>query len=307
MAQLISQNWPILLEPGLRAIFELARQPIIEQSRIPNFFNVTTSQKAQEHDQGLGGMSDWNEYGGQIEYDDTELGYKVTYTHKEYAKGIAIERKLVDDDMYNIINNRVSLLALTAERTREKHGASVFDLAFSSAQVGGDSKPLCASDHPASPVNATTQSNAGSTALSYDSIIATRKLMRAFKDDTGELTPIMPDTILVPPALEETAYYATRAVVEPTDGTTASEPTNPNYVRSKGFNVVVWDYLSDTNNWFMIDSSLGKRHLHWFNRVPLEFAFDPTGGYDLVARYRGYMRYSYGFSDWRWIYGHAVA
>lgn len=301
---LIHENWAVLMEPGLRAIFELARQPIITESRIPLFFNMTTSTKAQEHDQGLGGMSDWKEYEGRVEYDDTELGYKTTYTHVEYAKGIQIERKLVDDDQYNVINNRVSLLGLTAERSREKAGASVFNNAFSSSYVGGDSVALCGA-HPYSPTNSTTQSNAGSTALSYDAIIATRKLMRAFKDDTGELTPVMPDILLIPPGLEETAYYATQAMNIPTTGTTTSAPTSPNFVR--GLRYVVWDYLSDTNNWFLIDSQLAKRHLNWFDRIPLEFAVDPTSDFNLFARYRGYMRYSYGFSDWRWIYGHAVS
>lgn len=302
----VSENWAVLLEPGLRSLFELARQPIITESRVPLFYNVTTSQKAQEHDQGLGGMQDWNEYTGQIEYADTELGYKTTYTHVEYTQGISVERKLVDDDQYNVINRRASLLGLTAERTREKHGASVFNNAFSSSYLGGDSKALCATDHPLSPTNSTTHGNKGTTALSYDAIIATRKLMRAFVDDTGELFPVMPDTLLVPPGLEETAFYATQAIVEPSDGSTTSEPSNPNYVRSKGFRVVVWDYLTDTNNWFMIDSALAKQFLNWFNRVPLEFALDPTSTYNLVARYRGYMRYSFGWSDWRWVYGHEV-
>ncbi|MBK7181397.1 MAG: hypothetical protein IPH82_30175 [Chloroflexi bacterium] len=80
-----------------------------------------------------------------------------------------------------------------------------------------------------------------------------------------------------------------------------------NFVRSKGFNVVVWDYLTDSNNWFMTDSRLAGLFLNWFNRVDMEFAMDPTSDFNLIAKYRGYMRYSYGWSDWRWVYGHAVA
>lgn len=298
---LISENWPLLLEPGLRVIFEEARQPIVAESRIPTFFNIQSSSKAKEYDLGLGGMSDWKEYEGAIEYDGTEVGYQATYTHVEYAKGVIIERKLVDDDLYNIINSRVRLLAMTAQRTREKHGASVFNNGFSSSYLGPDSKALCATDHPNGPTNAGTQGNKGTTALSYDAIIATRKLMRTYKDDTGNLVPIMPDTILVPPGLEETAWTAVSSMLKPGGGN-----NDGNYVRSKGFNVVVWDYLSDTTNWFMVDSSLAKIHLNWFDRVPLEFAVDPTSDYNLMARYRGYMRYSYGWSDWRWIYGHEV-
>ena len=71
--------------------------------------------------------------------------------------------------------------------------------------------------------------------------------------------------------------------------------------------MIVWDYLSDTNNWFMIDSMLAKMYLNWYDRVPMEFAMDPTSDFSLEARFRGYMRYSYGWDDWRWIYGHNVS
>jgi hypothetical protein len=112
----------------------------------------------------------------------------------------------------------------------------------------------------------------------------------------------MPDTILVPPELEETAYVATR-----TPQIVGSPNNDLNFVNSQGWKVVVWDYLTDANNWFMIDSSLASLYLNWFDRVGLEFAADPTGDYNLEAKFRGYMRYSYGWSDWRWVYGHAVA
>ena len=34
-----------------------------------------------------------------------------------------------------------------------------------------------------------------------------------------------------------------------------------------------------------------------------EFALDPTSNFRLESRWRGYMRYSYGWKDWRWLYG----
>lgn len=297
----ISEQWNELLEPGLRAIFDQTREGMAASSRIPTLYNITTSSKAQEHDLGIGGMGDWNEYKGAIEYDDLEQGYKTTYTHTEFVKGFAVERKLVDDDLYNIINARPRALAISAMRSREKDGASVFNNAFSSSFVGGDGIELCGA-HPYSPSNASTQSNAGSTALSYDAIIATRKLMREYQDDRGELVSIMPNTLLVPPELENTAWEILESINKPD---TANN--NGNYVRSTGIDVVVWDYLTDANNWFLLDSTLAGLYLNWFDRVALEFTPDPASDFNLVAKYRGYMRYSYGWSDWRFVYGHNVA
>jgi hypothetical protein len=44
-----------------------------------------------------------------------------------------------------------------------------------------------------------------------------------------------------------------------------------------------------------------KEFLLWFDRIKPEFYKDSE--FDtLVAKFAGYMRYSYGWSDWRWIY-----
>lgn len=302
MATMISDNWAYLLEPGLRSVFMQQMNEVVGQDMIPVLFNVQSSAKASEEMLGVGGMGDVPEYKGAIEYDEFEQLYKTTFTHTEYAKGIDVERKLIDDDLYNVINQRTSLLGMSFGRTRQKHAASVFNNAFSSSYVGADAVSLCNASHPYSPTDSSTQSNAGSTALSYDSIISTRKTMREFVDNRGELLGIQPDTLLVPPELEDTAWTIVNSMNQP--GTANNDG---NYVRSQGWKVYVWDYLSDANNWFMLDSRMAKVHNHWFNRVMPEFAVDPTSTYDLKARYRGYMRYSYGWSDWAWIYGHEVA
>ncbi len=125
--------------------------------------------------------------------------------------------------------------------------------------------------------------------------------MREYKDDRGQLVSVNPDTILVPPELEDEAYEVVQSVNK------SGEASNTiNYVKSIVSNVVVWDYLTDANNWFVIDSALAKLYLNWLDRVGLEFEMDPTSDFRLEARFRGYMRYSFGWSDWRWCYGHNV-
>jgi phage major head subunit gpT-like protein len=298
----ISEQWAQLLEPGLRQIFEVARAALVAESKIPMLFNAMTSTKAAEHFLGVGAMGDWEEFKGVIAYENFDQLYKATLTHKEFVQGFIVERKLVDDDQYNIINARPRQLALSAERTREKHAASIFNNAFDSSYPGADAVELCDSAHPLSPTHtADTWGNYGTSALSYDNIVATRRLMRAFVDDRENAVPIAPDTLLVPPQLEETAWAIWRTMNKPD-----TADAHANFVQGFLRRVIVWDYLTDSNNWFMIDSRLAAIHLLWIDRVALEFALDPTGDYDLQARYRGYMRYSYGFSDWRWVYGHKV-
>jgi hypothetical protein len=301
----ISEQWAYLLEPGLRAIFETQREALAAASRIPMLFNVTTSSKAVEYDLGAGGFSDWLEYEGAIEYDDHEQLYRTTYTHREFVRGFKVERKLVDDDQYNLINRRPAGLAIAAMRTREKHAASLFNNAFSGAYLGGDGIALCGS-HPYSPSNASTQSNTGTVALSYDNVIAARQAMRAYEDDRGELVPVNPSLILVPPELEKTANEIVNTMQSGQPQVPGTADYRANLVAGVGIRFLVWDYLTDANNWWLIDPALAGMYLNWFDRTPLEFAMDPTSDFRLEARFRGYMRYSYGWSDWRWIYGNNV-
>lgn len=302
----VSENWAELLEPGLRSIFYVTFGALAADSRIPMLFNTIGSTKASEHFLGAGGMGDWKEFEGTIEYDDFEQLYKTTLTHKEYARGFPVERALVDDDQYNLINARPQGLALSAQRTREKHAASVFNNAFSGTYVGGDSAALCAS-HPYSPANATTQANNGTLALSYDNLVTTRRLMREFKDDRGEIVPINPNTLVVPPELEETANRIITTMQGPNPQIADKTDYAARMIGEGGARIrmgfVAWDYLTDSNAWFVMDSVLAKIHLLWINRTALEFALDPTSGYDLVSRFRGYQRYSYGWSDFRWVFG----
>lgn len=297
MGVISSENFAYLLDPGLRKIF--VDEYSLPEGQVDALFGMEKSGKATEYDLGIGGMGDLEEFDGTIPYGDFRQQYRTSYTHREWVKGIKIERKLVDDDLYSIINKRPAQLALVARRTREKHGSSVFNNAFNTTVFsGGDSQALCASAHTYIGT-ATTVSNTGTTALSQTAVEATRLLMRGFTDETDNLVTARMDTLLVPPALEEQAN-----IIIGTQQEVGSANNDINYSKGK-YRVIVWDYLTDSNNWFALDSRMMKMFLKWFNRIPIEFNKDKD--FDTyLAKWSTYVRYSYGFSDFKWIYGQNV-
>jgi phage major head subunit gpT-like protein len=298
MGIVVSEGFGYLLDPGLRKIF--MDEYSMPEGQTDNLFGVEKSSKATEYDLAIGGIGDMEEFDGTIPYDDFKQQYRVSYTHKEWVKGMKVERKLVDDDQYSIINKRPASLALAAKRTKEKHGATVFNNAFNTTVfAGGDGLALCATAHTRVGTTSTV-GNSGSTALSQTAVEATRLLMRQFTDETDNLITARMDTLLVPPALEETAWEIISA-----SGKLGTADNDPNFSKGK-YRVIVWDYLTDSNNWFAIDSRMAKMYLKWFNRMPVEFNKDKD--FDTyVSKWSVYTRYSYGFSDWPWIYGHNVA
>lgn len=298
MGVIASENFGYLLDPGLRKIFMDEFQ--IPESAVIKLFSQEKSNKAVEYDYSIGGMGDLTEFDGTINYGDFQGQYRVSYTHKEWVRGIKIERKLVDDDQYGVINNRPKALALVTKRTEAKHACSIFNNAFNtSVFAGGDTYALCASAHTWKGTG-TTQSNAGSTELSKTSLATARLAMRDFKDETDNILNVMGDTLVVPPELEEKAWEITMS-----DKTVDNANNNANFFKGR-YKVIVEPYLTSSKNWFVVDSRYASLFLKWFNRIPAEFNKDKDFE-TYVAKWSAYIRYSFGFSSWPWIYGSEIA
>lgn len=303
-----SSNWGELVVPGLSEAFllEYGRRP----SMLSMLYDVRGSDGADEQHLGVGaiGSDGWNDFekSGHVGDADFARGYKWTSTHHEYARAMRVQRKLVDDNRFAELLDQARRLGDSAFRFREKAAAAVFTNAFTSSGTdaygfgiaGADGVALCSASHPRNPDDAgTTDSNTSNVALSKANVSTVRQNMMAFTDDTGDILNVMPDEILVPPELEDTAAEITRSVLDPTSANNAINP------QAGRFRTVVWHYLTDATDWFMIDSSLRRQSLIWYDRVPLEFGPQDLDRDTMQFRMVAYNRFSRGFRDWRWIYG----
>lgn len=290
----VQENFADLLEPGLRKIFADVFNK--QESMLSVLYSMQTSDKAVEHDLEMGDMANLEPFEGAIPYDDTGEGYKTDYTHLEYARGIKIERRLVINDLYNIINRRPAALALSAFRRREADGASVFNNSFNSGFTGGDSLSLCNTAHT-SKVGGANQSNTLTDALSAVAVETARQTMIAFKSNRDNIIPLKPDMLIVPHQLEEKAYEIINS-----KGKVDTAQNNANFHQGK-YKLVVWpNYLISATKWWMVDSDLMKMFLLWFDREPVQF-FKDRDFDSLQAKFAAYAYYSFGWSDWRWVVG----
>jgi len=291
------ERFASLLEPYMFEVYE----NVMEQGDdiIPQLFDVNNSTMSKETVTGIGAMGLMQPWTGTVNYDSPDALWDKTYTHQKYSTGIRIDRDLWDDAQYGQAKDRINSAILAAHRTRQLHATSVFNNAFDVAYAGPDAVALCSATHDLSPTNGNHQSNIGTSAISIDSIEATRIAMMNFTDDRSNKLLTIPDTIIVPPSLEmkvsEYLQSAGRA-------DTANRADN---VRKGAYKLVTLPLLSDSNNWFMVDSAAMKRYLKWFERrkpVPEQDAdFDTE-----VLKWKLVARYSYGFHGYQWIYGHQV-
>jgi len=295
----LTENFGDFLDARIRKIFDTEFEENIKESMISKLYNIMSTDKNFEVMSGLGALGDHQELDGQISYDGFSQLYDKTTYFPERCLGIKIERKLKDDDLTGKMDQRPVQLAISMARTREKSGGSPFNGAFTGTG-GSDGVSLCNASHPYSPDDATPQSNAGTSAFSAVTVEATRRLAHtSILNDRGELANVNYDTILCSVTNEEKAW----AIINST-GQVDTANNNRNF-HSGRYNLAVWDRLTDSNNWFFIDSKLAKQFLIWWDRVKPELNYDRDFE-TYVAKWSSYARWAADYYDWRWIYGHNV-
>lgn len=285
-------------DPVLTDIFYQHYTQELGNGGVMQLFAKRKSTKAKETDLRVGSFSDPVEFNGKVEYMDAEKDYDVEYVHTQYAKGFMVERTLLDDQQYETIFGRAEEMGAAFARFRRKKAASIFNNAFSTAatSLGYDGKPLCEDDHPRSETDSTAVDNELALTLTSANLETAVVTMQGFGDDLGEEITIMPDTLVVPRALRKTAIEVTASPQVPENANNAIN------VQAGNWNVIVDPYLTDTNAWFIVDSGMARRYLKWYDRIMPEFGAE--GDFDtFIRKYRGYMRFSLGWSDFRWILG----
>ena len=293
----LAANWPDTLQKDFsKMYFDQYKQL---DTMVPDLFNVMSSDAAYEKTSAVGTVPDFNEFTGRINEVNPVQGYDRQYVFTEYAAKIEIQRKLADDDQYRVMSRYPKNLANSASRSREKLGASIYDLAFTYTPTDGDAVSLCNTAHPSNVAGVATQSNRGTSALSATNVETVRINMYDFRDDQNEKISIRGDTLIVPRALEQTGWEIINS-----KGKVDTANNNANFHQGK-YKLVVWDRLTDTTDWFMSDYSMQKEYLLWWNRVPNQF-FQDKDSSTMVAIYLGYYRVGTGWDDWRFIFGNIV-
>jgi phage major head subunit gpT-like protein len=308
MASVVSKaGFPDVLDPRFR---EVTYQTFkLQKDMIPFFYTQEASTQFVERGTDITPMGDLDEFGGTIDYDAPTQGYDWTATHKEYAKGIQVERVLWEFDQFGVIDDMFSELSNSAFRSRQKDAARFFNRGFSDDTTffdGTEDVALFNGSHTTPRDGVSTAagfSNRGTSALSPTALGTAITNFRKLKDLAGERINVMPNLLVVPVDLRDRALE----IVKTEKGLDTAEGTVNVYNSEYNFQVVDWIYLTDTNNWFLLDSVLMKKALKWYEKVKPEFArveaFD-----EIIAKYRVYCMYTMSRSSiWQFGYGQEVS
>ena len=290
------------LEPGLNALFGMSYDSY--ENEYEDIFAIEDSNRAFEEEVLITGFGSapLKSEGQGVQFDNASESYTARYTHDTVSLAFALTEEAVEDNLYDSLGKRyVKALAKSMANTKEVKGADVLNNAFSSSFTGGDGKSLIATDHPLS--GGGTAANRATTMADLNEASLEDNLIdiSTFTDDRGLIISVQADKLIVPPQL---VFVADRILNS--QGRTGTADNDLNAINNTGVvpgGYSVNHYLTDPDAYFILTSvTAAGEGLKMFQRSPMETSMEPdfsTGN----IRHKARERYSFGFSDWRGIFG----
>ena len=289
-----------LLLPGLRGVegkYEMI------PSQYDKIFTKHDSKLALERTAEMRylGLAQLKTEGGQTSFDNN-AGERYVYNqeHNEIALGYAITRKAIDDNLYKTQFHPSNLgLIESFQQTKEIYGANILNTATTyNANIGGDGVSLVSVSHP---IDGGTVANrpAVDVELNESTLLNAMIAIRTnFKDQAGLKVFARGRKLVVPPALEPTAIRLTKTELRPGS---ADNDVNAILTTAGGLpeGYMVNDFLTSATAWFLLTNIDG---LSYMERVKFETDMQVDFVTDNLL-VKGYERYSFGYYNWRSIFG----
>lgn len=286
------------LEPGLNALFGMEYKGYEQEHT--EIYDVETSDRAFEEEVMLSGFGEApvKTEGAGVAYDNAQEVYTARYTHETIALAFSLTEEAVEDNLYASLAARYTkALARSMATTKQIRAAAVLNGAFD-VSIGGDGKPLCATDHPT--LSGPDLRNELSTPadLSETSLEQALIDIAAFTDERGLKIAVRGLKLIIPKELQFTADRILKSTLR-----VGTADNDINAIKNMGMvpqGYAVNHYLTDPDAWFIkTDAPNGMK---MFERVAFKTGFE--GDFDTGnVRYKARERYSFGYSDPRGIFG----
>lgn len=286
------------LWPGVNAWYGKAYDEF--PTEYTELFEKNTSTRAFEEDVGISsfGLAVQKPEGTGVTFDSERQGFITRYQHVVFALGFIITREMMEDDQYDVVGQRKAQgLAFSMRQTKEIVGANVYNRAFNASFAGGDGVAMISTAHPN--IAGGTQSNriAVNADLSEASLEQACIDIAGYTNDRGLLIAVRPTSLIIPRQL----MFEAKRILH-SDGRVGTDLNDMNVLKTMGIvpKIVTNHYLTDPDAWFIRTNV--KHGPKYFERRADEFGMD--NDFDTQnAKYIATSRYSFGWTDWRGIYG----
>jgi len=272
---------------------------------LPNLWrqviNVKKSDRKFERVLSMTGVGDIPEKGEGAAYISQAIreGWTKDFIHTEFGATFEVTQTALEDDQYDQLSQHAKWFMFAARVTEEKRGAILFNNGFTSEQSpdgvaifstahvlkgGGTSRNRLATD-------------ADLTATSLEQALI--DLGTQTKVEAGQLVQAPQSLILhVPQELEFAAERILRSTLRP-----GSADNDVNALKRRKWEIVVNQYLTDTDAWFLLNAAKDGHGLRSYTRKGMEMESPRTDPRTSNRLYPIRWRRSFGCAFWQGAYG----
>jgi hypothetical protein len=298
-----------LVDPGIKEV--LADEYSMLNEKLMKVFKSVEMRTIAEEFAGYSGLGSIPLINEAEEFGEDAImhTYDTTLTAAKYGQLLPISYELLEDDLSGAVEKaKYGSRALT--RKAESLGGDVFNNAFDTSYTSyGDGLPLCSVAHTRAD-GGSNQSNASASGITLtESNLETGILaMRDQLDDRGNLISVVPNVLLVPPALEKEALIITKSSNRSDTADNDANVYNMREFTGGQLKVVVWDYLgaaaggSDTA-WYLLSQGDHKVNWGWRRKPAVKRLDESVGAKNEIYYWKMSFRAAYGWRDWRGVWG----
>lgn len=228
------------------------------------------------------------------------LSYNYSLKNRHFEDTIEVDRNTIEDDRYGQIRPRIQQLAQEAARFPGQ--LAMETLAAGGTGIGYDGVSFFNSAHisgaSGSQSNTLTGTGVTLSAVRTD-LIAARTAMTRMRDDQGRIMNLEGDLVVIAPELRDVFQQLLETqMIALTSGT---QQTN---VLQGAFRVMVNPYLTDTNDWYLLNTrEVFKPLLYQTRKAPEFAAVDDPNETEVFMKRKFYYgvdsRFAIGYGMWQ--------
>lgn len=240
----------------------------------------------------LGDIPGMREWIGDREIQNL-TGSDYTIRNRDFELTVGVSRNAIEDDKLGLYRPSIQMLGESAAMHPDELVYELLSSGFKEKCYDG--KPFFSTDHK---VGKETVSNKLTDALSLESYVTARAMVRSFRNSKGRSLGLVPDLLVVPPALEGKAREI--LVAEFINGTkNTMQGTAELHVESR---------LSSDTAWFLLCTGRPLRPLIYQQRKKAKFVSKTAETDDNVFMRREFLygadsRGNAGFGFWQMAVG----
>lgn len=209
-----------------------------------------------------------------VKFETPKIGPRVVGVDKEFGVGVAIGRKIAEDDQYGKIKSAAKWLANAARQTFDYKGASFLDDAFAGSTFKViDGLALISASHTHINASGTWSNYVGTVGFGMTAMSSILDLFGLMKNEDGDPIKMMMDTLVIGNNVGDinTAMQILGNAKEP-----YTADNNDNIIKKRlgQIKLVISRYKVSSKSYFGIDSKWNDAELNIRRPVRVDDDFD---------------------------------